>query len=173
MASLFDIVLAPPRMAARALDDLHKIAVGTAAVGGLARELGPRIEPTVQSLGGALSDLHRIADQVEGIHQVLHPLEDRVHGLEDAFSGSNEELCKLRHAFKPHFEALEETTGSLAGDLALMNAELAALRRQVGGQISELEDDISDVRDTVQPLQGAARRVGRVVERLPGPGRQS
>jgi chromosome segregation ATPase len=123
MASLFDLLLAPPRLVVRALDDFH-----------------------------------RIANATEGIHDRLRPLEDDVDGLRRAFEGSNEQLAKHRDAMTPQ--------------LAALRAELVSLRSQVGGQIAEMEDDLSGVRDTVEPLQGAAERVGRAVERLPGRGRK-
>jgi len=123
MASILDLVLAPPRLVVRALDDLNRIAGAT-----------------------------------ETIAARLSPLEDDVDGLRRAFEGSNEQLAKHRDAMTPQ--------------LAALRSELVALRAQVGGQIAEMEDDLSGVRDTVEPLQGAAERVGRVVERLPGPGRK-
>ena len=106
----------------------------------------------------ALGDLSRIAAATEGINQSLDPLEDDIDGLRRAFEGSNEQLAKLREAMTP--------------EVARVHAELLSLRAQVGGQIAEMEDDLSGVKDTVEPLQGAAERVGRAVERLPGPGRK-
>jgi hypothetical protein len=98
----------------------------------------------------ALDDLHRIAAATEGIHERLHPVEHDIDGLREAFEGSNRQLAKMRKTFTPQFAAL--------------HAELTSLRAQVGSELHE-------VRETVEPLQGAAKRVGRVVERLPGPGR--
>jgi hypothetical protein len=57
-------------------------------------------------------------------------------------------------------------------DLVLALPRLVVLRAQVGREIAEMEDDLSGVRDTVEPPQGAAERVGRAVERLPGRGRR-
>ena len=105
----------------------------------------------------ALDDLHRIAAATEGINQSLDPLEDDIDGLRRAFEGSNEQLAKLRKAMTP--------------EVARVHAELLSLRAQVGGQIAAMEDDLSGVKDTVEPLQSAAKRVGRAVERLPGSGR--
>ncbi len=106
----------------------------------------------------ALDDLNRIAAATERIGRSLDPLEDNVDGLRRAFEGSNDQLAKLRKAMTP--------------EVARVHAELLSLRAQVGGQIAEMEDDLSGVKDTVEPLQGAAERVGKVVERFPGPGRK-
>ena len=107
----------------------------------------------------ALEDLHRIADAAEDVQKSLRPLEDDIDGLREAFEGSNRQLAKIRDAFTPQ--------------LAGIQAELLSLRAQVGREISGMEDSLSEVRETVEPLQGAARRVGKVVERLPGPGRSA
>ena len=115
--------------------------------------LWPRLIPR------ALDDLNRIAGATERIDQSLDPLEEDIDGLRRAFEGSNEQLAKLRKAMTP--------------EIARVHAELLSLRAQVGGQIAEMEDDLSGVKDTVEPLQGAAQRVGRAVERLPGPGRKT
>jgi hypothetical protein len=104
-----------------------------------------------------LDDINRMADAAEGIHDRLKPVEHDIDGLREAFEGSNRQLAKMRKTFTPQFAAL--------------HAELTSLRAQVGGEIAGMEDSLVEVRDTVEPLQGAAKRVGRAVERLPGPRR--
>jgi hypothetical protein len=106
-----------------------------------------------------LDDVHRIANATEGIAERLRPVEHDIDGLREAFEGSNRQLAKMRKTFTPQFAAL--------------HAEIASLRAQVGSEIAGMEDSLSEVRETVEPLQGAAKRVGRVVERLPGPGRSA
>jgi hypothetical protein len=102
----------------------------------------------------ALEDLHRIANAAEDVQRSLKPLEDDIDGLREAFEGSNRELAKIRDAFTPQ--------------LAGLQAELLSLRAQLGSEISGMEDSLSEVRETVEPLQGAAKRVGRLTARLPG-----
>ena len=102
----------------------------------------------------ALEDLHRIANAAASVEKSLQPLEDDIDGLRKAFEGSNEQLAKIRETFTPQFAAI--------------NAELMSLRAQVGGEIAGMEDSLAEVRETVEPLQGAAKRVGRIAERLPG-----
>jgi archaellum component FlaC len=106
----------------------------------------------------ALDDLHRIADAAEDMETSIKPLEDDIDGLRRAFEGSNEELAKIREAFTPQ--------------LAALHAELLSLRAQVGSEIAGIDRNLTEVAETVEPLQGAAERVGRAVERLPGPGRR-
>ena len=104
-----------------------------------------------------LEDVHRIADAAEDVRKSLKPLEDDIDGLREAFEGSNRELAALRDAFTPHF--------------ARLHAELLSLRAQLGPQIDSMQSDLSDVSDVVEPLEGAAERVGRMADRLPGGGR--
>jgi hypothetical protein len=111
-----------------------------------------------QLLLRALDDLHRIADAAESMERSVKPLEDDIDGLREAFEGSNVRLGEIREAFTPQ--------------LAALHAELLSLRAQLSGQIAGMEDHLSEVADTVEPLQGAAERVGRAVERLPGPGKK-
>jgi archaellum component FlaC len=106
-----------------------------------------------------LEDVHRIANGVEGIRNEFPELARDIDGLREAFEGSNRELAKIREAFTPQ--------------LAALHAELLSLRVVVGGEISGVEDHLAEVRETVEPLQGAAKRVGKAVERLPGPGRSA
>jgi archaellum component FlaC len=106
-----------------------------------------------------LEDVHRIANATEGMQRDFPELANDIDGLREAFEGSNRELAKIREAFTPQ--------------LAALHAELLSLRAQIGGEIAGMEDHLNEVRETVEPLQGAAKRVGRAVERLPGPGRSS
>ena len=134
MGLMSDLLLAPPRVAKRFLDDVSSMADGATSVGALAREITPHVADIARNVA-------RIADGVEGVNARMEPLDHHVDGLQNSFERSNEELAKIRHAFSPH--------------------------------LAELGRDISEVRDVAEPLQGAAKRVGRVVERLPGPGRSS
>jgi chromosome segregation ATPase len=66
------------------------------------------------------------------------------------------------------------------GDLSELHSELVANREQaeqLPGKVDGLRDEmrallaeISEVRETVEPLQGPAERVARLSERLPGSG---
>ncbi len=50
----------------------------------------------------------------------------------------------------------------------LLGGELAALRSILKALLS----DVDKVREVVEPMQTATERVGRLAERLPGPGRK-
>jgi hypothetical protein len=89
---------------------------------------------------------------------VLKPMSDDLDGLRQAFEGSNEELAKLREAIAPELRGIRDAAEPLHGELGRQRES-----------IDELDDDL---RDVVEPLQPAAERLGRLAERLPGPGRK-
>jgi hypothetical protein len=123
----------------------------------MASLLAPVLLP-VRVVERALGDLRRIAEAVEGLHQVLKPMSDDLDGLRVAFEGSNEELAKLRAALAPELRGVREAAEPLHGELSRQRESIDALDE--------------DVREVAEPLAPAAERVGRLAERLPGPGRK-
>jgi methyl-accepting chemotaxis protein len=67
---------------------------------------------------------------------------------------------------------LDDHVDGLQNSFERSNEELAKIRHAFTPYFAELGRDIAEVRDVAEPLQGAAERVGKVVERLPGPGRR-
>jgi uncharacterized coiled-coil DUF342 family protein len=110
----------------------------------------------------------RIADEVTGLHQVLRPMSADLDGLREAFEGSNEQLAALREAMTPELRGIREAAEPLHGELSRQRESIDRLPRA----IAPLERELSEVRDVVEPLTPAAERVGRLAERLPGPGRK-
>jgi uncharacterized coiled-coil DUF342 family protein len=110
----------------------------------------------------------RIADEVTGLHAVLKPMSADLDGLREAFEGSNEQLAALREAMTPELRGIREAAEPLHGELSRQRESIDRLPQA----IAPLEKELGDVRDVVEPLTPAAERVGRLAERLPGPGRK-
>jgi predicted nucleic acid-binding Zn-ribbon protein len=137
-------------------------------------------------LDHAVDTLDTLRDEVAGLHRVLQPMSDDLDGLRKAFQGSNEQLAALREAMTPELrgvrEAAEplhgelkrqrESIDALDGDLKAMGEELAAHIDRLPRALAPLQEELGDMRDVVEPLAPAAERVGRLAERMPGPGRR-
>jgi chromosome segregation ATPase len=104
-------------------------------------------------------------------------LDDRLRMLEQRLAGLDHRMDRLpdeiESTLRRHFDGQR-------GDLAELHDELVANREQaeqlpgkVDGLRAEIRavlGEISEVRETVEPLQGPAERVARLSERLPGGG---
>jgi uncharacterized coiled-coil DUF342 family protein len=110
----------------------------------------------------------RIADQVTGLHEVLKPMSADLDGLRQAFEGSNEQLAALREAMTPELRGIRDAAEPLHGELSRQVESIDRLPKA----LAPLEQELGEMRDVVEPLTPAAERVGRLAERLPGPGRK-
>ncbi len=102
------------------------------------------------------------------------------------FAATTEQLEKLRKDMRPELAGVRAATERLDGRVHVQAESLEKLDRSLGqvgellaGRLSKLQDllgslvrDAADVREVVEPLQGATERVGRIAERVPGPGRK-
>jgi methyl-accepting chemotaxis protein len=132
-------LLAPLRLGARALEDLHRVAVALEAAAGA----GPKVDARVRRLEGRIDHLERAADALNAVAREI------VTGGDD-----------LRRSA----DALRETSERLHdGGQDLLGATRVQARR-TGEMVGEAET----IADTLEPLQDAAERVGRISERLPG-----
>jgi hypothetical protein len=66
-------------------------------------------------------------------------------------------------------ESVEKLYRALVNVGELLAARLSALH----DLLRSLVKDAGEVREMVEPLRGVTERVGRIAERLPGPGRKS
>jgi ABC-type transporter Mla subunit MlaD len=192
VAPLIDQLLLPQRLAQRGLSDLARIADAAIQLGALAAELRPHVEPlsrrldhAVDTLDRAVGTLDRIERDVAGLHDVLKPMSSDLDGLREAFDGSNEQLAKLRGAMAPELRGVREAAEPLHGELSnqresidRLDSDLNAMGEKLADRITglretlrPLNEDMADMRDAIEPLQPAAERLGRLAERIPGPGR--
>jgi chromosome segregation ATPase len=109
---------------------------------------------------------------VAGIERLL---DERLEGIDErleALEGQMADLpATLERTLRPHLEGQRES-------IEMLRPELVANREQaekLPGKVDALTDEIravlselNQVRETLEPLQGPAERVGRLSERLPG-----
>ena len=186
MPPLIDQLLLPQKLAQRGVSDLRRIADAAVALGALASDLRGRLDPVAARLDHAVGTLDSLRDEVAGLHRVLHPMSDDLDALRQAFQGSNEQLAALREALTPELRGVRKAAEPLHGelsrqresidaldeDLKAMGEELAAHIDRLPRALAPLQEELGDMRDVAEPLAPAAERVGRLAERLPGPGRK-
>ena len=184
---LIDQLLLPPKLVARALADLRRIAHAAGSVGALADELRGEIGPAAGHLRHAVSALDSLREDIGGLQRSLGPMSDDLDGLREAFEGSNKQLERLRDAITPELRGIREAAeplqreladqrgaiDALDGDLEKMGEALAARLDALTAALAPLKREVGEVRDVVEPLQGATKRVGRLADRLPGSGHTS
>jgi septal ring factor EnvC (AmiA/AmiB activator) len=66
-----------------------------------------------------------------------------------------------------------ESIDAIDEDLKAMGEKLAERIDRLPRALAPLQEELGDMRDVVEPLAPAAERVGRLAQRLPGPGRKS
>ena len=113
-------------------------------------------------------------------------MSDDLDGLRRAFAGTNAELERLRKEFIPQLAGVRAAADGLHTEvqrqrelISALNAQVKEMGERLAGEITTLTatiqplvKDAAEVREVVEPLQSATERVGRVAERLPGPGRK-
>jgi predicted nucleic acid-binding Zn-ribbon protein len=114
----------------------------------------------VRLLGRAFDDLHAIAQaaaaiprierRIEDLRRELEDMPEHVDGLRDAFEGSNREVHEVGERMGP------------------LTEELRRLRAEVTPRLGQMQEELGDVADVVEPLEPAAERLGRLANRLPG-----
>lgn len=137
---MLEQLLFPPRLVARAFDDLHRAADAMERM-------------------AASADVLR--EEVGEIRDLAEPIPGELDAMRREFGGSNQEIARLREAFMPELMALRGAAEAMRAEVA----QLSAVARR-------LVQDADQVRDVVEPLQSATERMGRVAEKLPGPGRK-
>jgi ABC-type transporter Mla subunit MlaD len=158
---LIDQLLLPQKLAQRGVSDLRRIADAAVALGALATDLRGRLDPVAARLDHAVDTLDALRDEVAGLHRVLKPMSDDLDGVREAAEPLHGELSRQR-----------ESIDALDADLKAMGEELAAHIDRLPAALRPLQEELGDMRDVVEPLAPAAERVGRLAERMPGPGRR-
>lgn len=137
---MLEQLLFPPRLVARAFDDLHRAA------------------DAIERMAAAAIV---VEDEVANIRALIEPMRGELDALRREFGGANDEIERLRNAFSPELAAIRDASKVMAAEVAGLHATTRRLAR-----------DADEVREVVEPLQTATERVGRVAEKLPGPGRK-
>jgi chromosome segregation ATPase len=186
VAPLLDQLLLPQRLAARAIEDLRRIADAAVSIGALAGELRPAVGPVMKWAQHVDATLESLRDELTGLRGSLEPMSEDLDALRAAFAGSNEQLARLRESVVPELggvrvaaEGLHEEVRRQRELIDALDTHLEEMGQLLAGRLSALLDtlkplarDADELREVVQPLQTATERVGRLAERLPGPGRK-
>lgn len=136
-------LLLPPRLALRALDDLHTLARTASEAVVVLR----RLEARAERLEATLDDALEVGRAVERRAGELSALGDR----------TEERLDALLAAAELHSTAIQASAREVATGATELASAVPTLRRAV---------------ELAEPLEGAVERIARVVEFLPGGGRR-
>jgi hypothetical protein len=142
-------IVLPPRLALRALDDLHRIALAAGTASGAIVELQDRFDVVSAQVEHATALLARIESMG---HQVV-VLGEQI----DARAGL---LLDMGERF-------DTRAGDILREAGVMEErarEVAVAGTAIAAAIPLLERALQ----IAEPLEGMAERVGRIVDRLPG-----
>ena len=119
----------------------------------------------------SVANIERILDErLAGLERRFDSLDARMARLPDNieetlrhhFEGQRSDLATLHEELVANREQAEQLPGKVDG----LREEIGGLRGEMGALLAE----VTEVRETVEPLQGPAERAARLSERLPGGG---
>jgi prefoldin subunit 5 len=116
-----------------------------------------------------------VAAALRSVAAIERVLADGFRAIDDRFEQLDRRLQQLPDdielRLRDHFERQQAGVAALLPELQanrehaeLLPGKVDALR----AELRELLAEISQVRETIEPLQGPAERMGRLSERLPG-----
>ncbi len=166
--------------------DLRRISDTVASIAELANGMRRQLGPMAQTIEHAVSTLDSMREELAALRAGFEPMSNDLDSLRGAFAATTEQLGKLRTSVAPeltgrraaaeglHLEverqpAAIDRVDSTLGDLG---KDLESRMTSLIETLSPMVRDLDEVREVVEPLQTAAERVGRIAERIPGPGRK-
>ena len=141
-------LLLPPKLALRALDDLHTIAVVAKELNGRLDRLEQRAEAIQDQLGVAIDVAQMIEQRGEEAIALAVRLDERA-------------VAVLELGVRA-----EEHMDEVMAQAALIS-ERAALVATTGAEVAAALPLLQRALELTEPLEGAVERLGRVVDRLP------
>ena len=172
--------LVPPRLALRALDDLHSLALAAERLPAFEEKLDARfdaVEGHLEGLPPSLKKLER--NLVRGFESLEKQLTDHLGSLDEqletGLSALREQLGTLppdlEERLRPHLVKQISTIESLKPELENNRLAAEGVPPRLDGLLREmgiLRQEIQEVREVLEPLQGTTERIGRITHRLPG-----
>ncbi len=166
--------------------DLRRVADAAALVGALASDLRRELSPFIDRFDHAVATLDGLGDEVSALRGSLEPMSHDLDALRAAFAGTNKELERLRETFAPKLGGVHVAADGLHEEVRRqrelidqLDSSVKEMSQGLSEGIATLIDtlrplvrDAGEMREVVEPLQTATERVGRIAERLPGPGRK-
>jgi len=168
-----NLLLFPPALIKRALDDLNAIGDAARRVGGIERsllrrldELGAQVERLHEDMD-PLKQLSGVRSQLQAMHTAVEPVVPRLDLLRD-------ELRPIQElsAVRSHLEAVRAAVEPLDEKLDQLRDEIKPIQQlaDVRAGIEPLDDDMRQVRqsiDEIEPLvKGIGSRIRGVDEKL-------
>lgn len=141
-------LLLPPRLALRALDDLHQIAVA-------ARDIGPRLatlQDRADSIEAQLGEAIVIAGEIEERGREAIEMAGRIDARAEAVLALADRVDERASEIMAEAKVIQLTA-----------AEVAVR----GGQVAEALPLLQRALEIAEPLDGTVKRLGRLVDRLP------
>ena len=144
-----NLLLLPPRLLMRALDDLHEIAVA-------ARDIGPRLgtlQDRADSIEEQLGEAIEIARAIEARGREAIEMAERI----DARALAILDLA----------DRVDERASEIMAEAKIiqLTASEVALR---GAQVADALPLLQRALEIAEPLESTVERLGRLVDRLPG-----
>lgn len=165
--------------------DLRRISDMVASIaevaGGVRRQLGPM----AKTIEHAVSTLDSMREELAALRAGFEPMSNDLDSLRGAFAATTEELGKLRTSVAPELTGVRAAAEGLHVEVERQRAAIDRVDSTLGDNkdlesrmtslietVSPMVRDLDEVREVVEPLQTATERVGRIAERIPGPGRK-
>lgn len=166
--------------------DLRRLADAAGSVAALAGDLRRELRPFIGSIDHSVRTLDSMRDEIAAVRAALDPMSDDLDALRASFSATTDELQRIREAFAPALGGVHVAADGLHEEvrrqrelIETLDSSVEKLGQVVTAELSKLIEtlrplvrDAGDMREVVEPLQTATERVGRLAERLPGPGRK-
>lgn len=143
------VITLPPRLALRALDDLHVIATSAREISGALDNFERRADAVVEQLNTGVDLLARIEAMGGRIEQMGGRIDARAEAILVMGAGIEE----TARSVLTQGSAIEKAARELARSGDALAAALPTLQRGL---------------ELAEPLEGVVERVGRMVDRLPG-----
>ena len=144
-----NLLLLPPRLLMRALDDLHEIAVA-------ARDIGPRLgtlQDRADSIEAQLGEAISIAREIE------------TRGREAI--GMAERIDARAQAILDLADRVDERAAEIMSEARVIQLTAAEVAVR-GGQVADALPLLQRALEIAEPLESTVERLGRLVDRLPG-----
>jgi methyl-accepting chemotaxis protein len=152
--NLTSIVLAPVQLPLRAVRGIEELTAELKEV----RAIAERIDAALPHALAAVTALTRVAESVDVTGQQI------VVGGGDLTEATRTQEHRTRELIDGGAE-LTAVSKRLEDDLEVFVAVLPRILQALD-TVDRLEEEVETVADTIEPLQGAAERVGRVTKRL-------
>ena len=161
-----NLLLFPPALIKRALDDLNAIADAARRVDGIERALLRRLEELaalVERLRedmGPLKQLSGVRSQLQAVHTAVEPVVPRLDLLRDEMRPIQE-----MSAVRSHLEAVRAAVEPLDEKLDQLREEVKPIQQlaEVRAGIEPLDEDMRQVRESIDEIEPLVKGIGSLI----------